>query len=177
MMKKILFTSILITSFQMFSQSPRRLTKKDSIKIETLVTLEINKLKQSLEGNDRELYNEFKIDTFRIKERQRLQLEIDYSTLGMVSATHEATKEYDKLLNKYYKRLKKNLNKEDQEILKQSQRNWIKFRDSELKLNSALVNAYFSGGGTIQQVIAASRVEELTEKRVIELFHYLNRKF
>lgn len=141
--------------------------------------MKTQKLKDSLLTSEKVADNfhiEFAADTFRIEERQRLKLVIDYSTNGMVTSTLDANREYDKLLNKYYQLLLRSLNEEDKEILKKSQRNWIDFRDSELELNGVLMNDYYSGGGTIQRVFAAARVLELTRDRVIELYDYLNRK-
>jgi hypothetical protein len=39
--------------------------------------------------------------------------------------------------------------------LKQSQRNWIKYRESERRLNAEIVKDEYSGGGTIQQIFIA----------------------
>lgn len=162
-----------------FGQTPRQLTKTDSTQIETEVEKKTQELKDSLVKSDQKADNlriEFATDTFSIEERHRLKLGIDYSTNGMVISTIYANKEYDKLLNKYYQLLQKSLNEEDKEILKKSQRNWIEFRDSELELNGVLMNDYYSGGGSIQRVFAAGRNLDLTRDRVIELYHYLNRK-
>ncbi|WP_370390458.1 lysozyme inhibitor LprI family protein [uncultured Winogradskyella sp.] len=173
---------ILITltfGLNCFGQTPRQLTKADSTQIETEVEMKSQNLKDSLlksDLKDDNLYIEFITDTFRIEQRQRLKLDIDYSTNGMVISTLDANREYDKLLNKYYQLLLSSLNEEDKEILKKSQRNWIDFRDSELELNRVLMNDYYSGGGTIQRVFAAARVLEITRDRVIELYRYLNRK-
>ncbi len=59
--------------------------------------------------------------------------------------------------------------------MKKTQRNWIKFRDSEIELNNVLRNEYYSGGGTIQRVIAAYRVREITMNRVFNLYDYFRR--
>lgn len=182
-MKTLLLIILLsATGLTCLAQTPVQLTKEDSIRIETEVKIAVQKLKDSLKESDRgmeyltELLYEFAADTFKIEERQRLRLEIDYTTNGIVASTLEANREYDRLLNKYYLRLLDSLEEPDKKILLQSQRNWIKFRDSELELNGLLMNDYYSGSGTIQRVIAASRVLELTKSRVIEIYHYLSRK-
>lgn len=182
-MKTLLLIILLsATGLTCLAQTPLQLTKEDSIRIETKVKIAVQKLKDSLKESDHgteyltELRYEFAADTFKIEERKRLKLEIDYSTNGIVASTLDANQEYDRLLNKYYLRLLESLEEPDKNILQQSQRNWMEFRDSELELNSLLMKDTYSGGGTIQRVFAVSRVLELTKNRVIEIYHYLSRK-
>ncbi|WP_170265023.1 lysozyme inhibitor LprI family protein [Salibacter halophilus] len=179
-MKTLLTILISLTfGFDSYGQTPRQLTMLDSTEIEKKIQIKVQELKETLTKNEMtsdDLLVEFRVDTLKIEERERLKLDIDYSTNGMVTAALDANREYDELLNKYYKILMKSLNEEDKEILKKSQRNWIVFRDSELELNGVLMNDYYSGGGTIQRVIAAVRVLDLTRDRVIELYRYLSRK-
>ena len=179
-MKSLLIIFIrLIFGLNCSGQSPRPLTKSDLTQIEAELEIRSQNLKDSLlkgKLGDDCLYIEFVSDTFKIEQGLRLKLDIDYSTNGMVVSTHDANREYDKLLNKYYQVLLRSLNEEDREILKKSQRNWIAFRDSELELNGVLMKDYYSGSGTIQRVLAAARVMEITKTRVIVLYHYLNRK-
>ncbi|MCD4791683.1 MAG: DUF1311 domain-containing protein [Bacteroidales bacterium] len=148
---------------------------------------EINKkaelLKQKLEAKEyisdfeKQTVISFKTDTFKVEQMLSLRMDNDYTTTGMVNTMYEAEKEYDKLLNKYYKILLKKLNESDQEALKQSQRNWIKFRDSERNLNGIISKPEYSGGGTIQNIFVASEYFEITKNRVIELYHYISRFF
>jgi uncharacterized protein YecT (DUF1311 family) len=158
------------------------MTKQDSIKIESEVKLAAQKVKGTFANRNKgeeyltDLRTEFALDTFKIEERRRLKLEIDYSTTGMVTSTLDANREYDQLLNKYLKRLLESLQASDREILRQSQRNWVKYRDSELELNRLLMDENYSGGGTIQRMLAAARALELTQDRVVDIFHYLSRK-
>ena len=174
---------IILTTFTLtpncFGQTSRLLTSVDSTKIERLIEVKVQKLRQLLSENEltkEELLIEFQIDTFKIEEKKRQKLDINYSTNRMIIVLLDANKEYDKLLNKYYIQLINSLNETDREVLKKSQRNWIEFRESEKELNSVLMNDYFSGGGTIQRVIAASKVLDITKDRVIELYRYLSRK-
>ena len=87
---------------------------------------------------DKQVSIDFQIDTFVIEKLLSKRISIDYSTAGMTKATYDSEIEYDKLLNKYYQILIKKLNDSDKEILKQSQRNWIQYRDSERKLNNEI---------------------------------------
>ncbi len=121
------------------------------------------------------LEKEFYIDTFYIERLWSLEMDYDYSTLGMNQATYRAEIAYDKLLNKYYKKLYDQLEGSDKEKLKTSQKNWIRFRDSEKELNYTLYNEKYSGGGTIHKIFVANKSAEITKQRVIELYFYLNR--
>lgn len=54
---------------------------------------------------------------------------------GAVEAYEYAAEEWNKLLNKNYNALMQRLNKEEQETLRASQREWIKYRDLEFAFN------------------------------------------
>lgn len=121
------------------------------------------------------LEKEFYIDTFYIENLWALEIEYNGSTMGMNQATRNAEKSYDKLLNKYYGKLLNMLQGEDKLKLKTSQRNWIKFRDSEKQINYALGDEQYTGGGTIHSIFVANKTTEITRQRVFELYHYLDR--
>jgi len=78
-------------------------------------------------------------------------------------------------LNKYYLILINKLAAPDKEALKQTQRQWIVFRDSEKKLSGILSGDMYTGGGTMQNIIYADEVMQLTKKRVIEIFNHISR--
>jgi hypothetical protein len=71
--------------------------------------------------------------------------------------------------------LAKKLNKTDNEILKQSQRNLIQFIYTERKLNNLISKEDYLGGGTIQRIFVSSGYLDITKKRVLELYGYLTR--
>lgn len=182
--RTLFFSFIFIFCFHSLSiaqnsTSPRAITEEDSSKIEMSISKGIEQLADSLRNLDRfninEEFIEFTADTFAIEQRRRLKMDINWSTAGMNNATYDAEKEYDRLLNKYYQRLIGKLDPEDREILRQSQRNWIEFRDSERDVNQMLTKWHYSGGGTIQTTISAWYHLEITRRRVIELYRYLGR--
>ena len=74
------------------------------------------------------------------------RLDADPSTVGMMEAYKQTANDWDKLLNENYKALMQKLSKEQQDKLRASQREWIKYRDLE-----AAFRASFYGGfdGTI----------------------------
>ena len=63
------------------------------------------------------------------------RLDAAVSTIAMVEAYEQTLADWDKLLNKNYQELMKILSKEEQEALRASQREWIKFRDLEFTFN------------------------------------------
>ena len=64
------------------------------------------------------------------------KIDTDPSTAGQVEAYEWAIEAWDKLLNEKYNALTKKLDKEDQERLSASQREWLKYRDLEFRFNS-----------------------------------------
>lgn len=118
---------------------------------------------------------EFSSDTTKVEKEIAEMLDKDYSTLGMIEVALEYERKYDILLNKYYKLLSSKLTVEGRRALQVSQRNWIKFRDSEKALISEINNQTYdeAGGGTIWGVITSNSRAEITKKRVVELYNYL----
>lgn len=121
------------------------------------------------------LEKEFYIDTFYIENLWQLEIRYNGSTLGMNEATHRAEQAYDKLLNKYYGKLLNAMQGEDKTKLKISQRNWIKFRDSEKEFNYTINKEKYNGGGTIHSLFVSGKRVELNKQRLFELYHYLDR--
>lgn len=95
----------------------------------------------------------------------------NYTTQGMIECVIKATDSWDKELNKNYKTLLGLLTEEQKEKLKESQRQWIKFRDSELEFSSSFYNQL---GGTIWIPIAARTRLDLTKQRAQELLDYIS---
>ncbi len=128
-------------------------------------------------GQDYKAYKEmFRQDTARVERIFRDMQTEDSSTAGMKEALKELEKGYDGLLNKYYQTLITSIEKEeDIKTLRESQRSWIKFRDSEKKLVSALAMQEYekSGGGTIWSIVKLSADTEITKRRLIDLFSLL----
>ncbi|HOT74216.1 MAG TPA: DUF1311 domain-containing protein [Candidatus Wallbacteria bacterium] len=90
----------------------------------------------------------------------------DPSTAGMIAAAEEGEKKWDAELNKYYRLLSENFDKETRAALKKAQLAWIAFRDAEFALIAA---AYSKKEGTMYRVIAAGARLEVVKKRALEL--------
>lgn len=117
----------------------------------------------------------FEKDTFLLNGLYSLQLGADQTTYGMNRACYDYEFDLDALLNKYYALLLKKLTKEDRELLRESQCNWIKFRDTERKLSGLLSSDTYTGGGTIHSLFHSSRYVEITRQRLYEIVAYLDR--
>jgi uncharacterized protein YecT (DUF1311 family) len=98
------------------------------------------------------------------------RIDADPSTAGMVEASYWAEEEWDKLLNKNYQALMKKLDKENQEFLRASQREWVKYRDLEFKFSG---NFYGGFDGTMYRVIAAGFRADFVRNRALQLGSYL----
>jgi uncharacterized protein YecT (DUF1311 family) len=94
----------------------------------------------------------------------------NYTTAGMLNCSSQALDKWDKELNRAYKELMKKLSPKEKELLKQSQLQWIKFRDAEFKF---LDNLYL-GTGTIIPVMIMGDKLDIVSERVKILEKYLN---
>ncbi|WP_167353205.1 lysozyme inhibitor LprI family protein [Pedobacter steynii] len=181
-MKLLLLMGIGLLSFSTATaQAPKEIPEQDLVKMKLKIHKEVDaQYKKLLENPDKDNYMsktamDFQMDTTRIEQFMKQRIAIDYSTMGMVQASYDAEKEYDQLLNKYYQQLLKLMETRDKPLLIEVQRNWLKYRDSERKMNALLTEEKYSGGGTIQRVILAAAYLEITKKRVFELQGYLDR--
>ena len=174
-MKYLFFLYFL--SFSSLLNAQRKINEKDILKINKEIETEISILKDSLnnfEKNITPIDLEFKTDIYKIEKLAEKKININYSTIGMSNTVFELEKNYDKLLNKYYKILVEKLNSEDKEKLKKSQKNWLNFRNSERILVGIISKTQYSGGGTIQSNIRAGKICEITKKRVYEIKEYID---
>lgn len=96
-------------------------------------------------------------------------IERDSSTLNMLNCTSKAYEMWDKELNKVYQSLMKRLSSREKEMLRESQRNWLKFRDSEFKFMDEIIKE----GGTLNVLANESAKVEFIKKRTQELTNYL----
>ncbi|MCL2651218.1 MAG: DUF1311 domain-containing protein [Candidatus Azobacteroides sp.] len=119
--------------------------------------------------------DEFRQDTARVEQKVRDMLDKDDSTFGMLEANKTLEIEYDKLLNKYYKILYNKLDENGKKALKETQLNWIKFRDAEKNFVAELRRNTLDkmGGGTIWGVIYGNLSAQITRERVFVLYNYL----
>ena len=96
----------------------------------------------------------------------------DYSTQGMLRCINTAIESYDLEMNKVYNSLMEKLSFDDRELLRESQRTWINFRDKDIKSIEAI---YANFDGTMYLPMQAIDRMNLTKHRVQELksYHWL----
>lgn len=170
---KHLFILFFVLHFS-FIQA-QNISLEDSLKIENQINKEVALLKKNLlKDNKSDHIIQFTTDTLKIEKRMELRLEVDYSTAGMIVAGGNATNDYDDLLNKYYRQLLKVLDSEDRALLRQAQRDWITYRDSELEFNGTYTAYKNTGGATMFGPLALSRVLQITRQRVQDIYSYLH---
>jgi uncharacterized protein YecT (DUF1311 family) len=155
------------------NNGPKEITPQILQNLKADIEKQVPAFKQRLSKQDLTVDQiEFSLDTFRIGQLASKRIDIDYSTAGMNMTVEEMTNSYDKLMNKYYNKLLISLKPEDKKVLVNAQRAWIAFRDAESKLIGTMTKEEYSGGGTIQSMIAVGSYSDLVVKRAIEIFNY-----
>lgn len=124
---------------------------------------------------DKSLTVEYETDLYKAEKYEIYITGSSGTTLSMLEGKRVAYEYYDMLLNKYYQKLLNRLQPQDQEILKQSQRNWMAFRDSESKLSYLITDFHYSGGGSLEKVTDSARDVEVVKTRLEDIFRYLQR--
>jgi len=176
-MKYILLTLGLFIHTNIFSQTkdPIEVTPALLIKIKQDIEREVPEIKKKLEmaGEDA-IHIEFSLDTFKIERLIVNLIDLDYSDVGLLNAGNEASKNYDILLNKYYKKLLARLKGDDKKALVSAQKSWISYRDIETKLVETISKEEYSGGGTVQLLTESTAYYNLIKDRTIAIFeHYV----
>ncbi len=172
-----IFIFLLLVVQTIYSQ--KSISDSDLSVLKAKIENEIADLSKRLDAedytsiNDKQLCIDFNIDTYRIDTLMARMINVDFSNQGMVQATSYATVAYDKLLNKYYKKLLAKLSIADQETLRLAQRNWIQYRDSEIKLIDTLSKMEYAGVGLDQRLFAAADILDITKIRVIAIYDHL----
>jgi len=98
-------------------------------------------------------------------------MEKDYSTHGMLNCLNEVFEKWDVELNKVYNELKDMLDESGKKKLKDSQLEWIKFRDKEFEFIDYL---YSQKDGTMYLTMRVSDRVEVVRKRALELQSYID---
>ena len=78
-------------------------------------------------------YGQEAATTYPLDKKYQACVESDGSTPGILECISNATKEWDKELNKYYKLLLGKLNQSQQSSLRESQRQWLAYQEKETK--------------------------------------------
>lgn len=95
-----------------------------------------------------------------------LAAEENKSTAAMSQCLNDALAEWDLELNATYKLLQTKLDSKAEQKLKDSQRQWIKFKQKEVEL---INETYGKAIGTMWQVIKMDKILEITRNRTHKL--------
>lgn len=106
-----------------------------------------------------------------IKRENCHSIDSNQTTLGMTNCEYITAELWDKQLNEYYNLLMTLLNKDEREILRDSQLKWIEYRDKELKFSGTF---YHNLQGTMWRIVAAGRLCDLTRTRALEIKEYID---
>lgn len=96
-------------------------------------------------------------------------LKDNITTVGMSDCFANAQDLWDKELNKYYQLLLTKLDATGRKKLKETQKQWIIFRDQEIKFIS---EAYGNRDGTMWIIIVADKINQLIRQRAVDLISY-----
>ncbi len=91
------------------------------------------------------------------------------STYGMLQCISQANQQWDQALNRNYKRVMSTLSPEQQAPVRAAQRQWIAYRDAQIKAIQAIYNRQ----GTLWGVIASEKVMDITKTQSQRLASYL----
>lgn len=104
-----------------------------------------------------------------IEKKLEICLDENYTTMGMIECMNEYAKNWDTLLNKYYKLLKAELKQDGKNYLKEAEIAWIKFRDAE---NELIEHIFTSLEGTMYLPMLAEEKATLIKTRALQLKSY-----
>jgi len=114
----------------------------------------------------------FTLDTFRVEQYNNEHLKLVSTDSEMANVTYEQAKNYDVLLNRYYKKLMVILKDDDKKTLMQTQKAWLVFRDNEVKLNNTIEKPAYGGGGTVLALNDSGLYLNLIKTRTLAIFDY-----
>lgn len=106
-----------------------------------------------------------------IDQRMKECIEKDYSDSAMTQCVWNALEEWDAELNKNYKKLMSLLPEDGKQALRKAQREWIKYRDAEIKATIAIFGQL---QGTMYDVLSADNIMRITKDRALKLENYIH---
>jgi len=104
-----------------------------------------------------------------IDKKYQTCLDSNGSTIGMIECISSAKQEWDTELNKYYNLLMTKLSRSEQLALRETQRQWITYKEKETKF---YLDVYTEKEGTMWNVVMARRSMDIIRLRTIELIEY-----
>jgi uncharacterized protein YecT (DUF1311 family) len=117
---------------------------------------------------------EFMLDTFELEKMYAYTMDDYYCNTCMQQTAYFIAAEYDKLLNKYYKKLLAKFSAKDKTALIEAQRAWVKFNKLDLHLTDTAMKDEYTGGGTMWRTIRADSYLQKIKTRVLEIGNLYN---
>ena len=108
--------------------------------------------------------------THRIDDQLTKCLQDSLTTAGMANCEWATYQAWDQQLNTYYQLLLRGLKRENQELLREAQRQWISYRDKEFELIDAYY--YSEKEGTMWIPVAAGEKAGIVKTRALQLQSY-----
>lgn len=110
----------------------------------------------------------FKNEYEQLQKNIGKMIKKDSTTYGMHQALITEYEELDRMLNKYYTQLMKNLNEEGKIKLMDSQKEWLKFRDKEYEFYGTYYHD-IGGRGTMWGIVSSENRNTIVLRRVEQL--------
>ena len=108
--------------------------------------------------------NEYRLDTILQKCLNKKP-----SNIGMIECLQSVEKGWNKELNKYYKLLLTKLDTTEQTLLRESQRQWLIFKDKEVKF---FIEVFSKKDGSMWPLMISDKSMQIIRQRAIELSDY-----
>jgi len=119
-----------------------------------------------------QLMFQFEKDTMAIEQKCTQVLDNAISDSEMIGAVNDLKEGYESLMTKYYNLLLSKIKPEDKDILTQSQKDWLRYRENEIAVANKIYYEY-DGFGSMGRLSVTSHNQELVKSRVIQLYQYL----
>lgn len=115
----------------------------------------------------------FKKDTLTIEQKCAQILDNAMSDTEMTGAITDLKKGYETLMTNYYNLLLSKINTEDKDVIIQSQKDWLKYKENEVSIANKVYYEY-DDFGSMGRLSVTSHEQELVKARVIQLYQYLH---
>lgn len=164
-----ILTFLFLSQNFCFSQNTRK-------QLETEITIEIESkikgLKEEVEAQQmnpftKNIYSEFAIDTFKIQYfNRRLIMSLKINTMEHLELIKNKTRQYEKLVEKYYALSKKECDQSERTELITAQTSWENFKNKEFNWFSKRFD------GSPLDINYYSEYCEIIRQRVLNLYFY-----
>ena len=170
-MKKILLiVALFLVSTTVFCQNTND-DSDDSTYIAEHLKQAVTHFKQRLNKDYKLFQIEYCVDTFKVAEQYLIATKRYNTDFGIKVALAKRADAYEELLNKYYNKLLRELDKEAKSTLIDAQKKWLTFRNANGDVTSSLDSTYL-GKGSMSGMEALEFDEDIVVARLNQLYNY-----